>query len=87
LYKITVRSVIDYALPVYIKTLNITEIARLEQIQYRAAKVVIGGLHFTSKDKLNTELGWESIQKRSDILGFKIFLKIHLHETRPLIRS
>ena len=87
LYKITVRSVIDYALPVYLKTLNITEIARLEQIQYRAAKVVTGGLHFTSKDKLNTELGWESIQKRSDILGLNIFHKIHLHETRPLIRS
>jgi hypothetical protein len=87
LYKITVRSVIDYALPVYLKTLNITEIARLEQIQYRAAKVVTGGLHFTSKEKLNTELGWESIQKRSDILGLNIFHKIHLHETRPLIRS
>ena len=63
LHTITVRSVIDYALTVYLKTLNTTEIARLEQIQYMAAKVVTGGLHFTSKDKLNTELGWEYIQK------------------------
>ena len=38
-------------------------------------------------DKLNTELGWESIQKRSEMLGLNIFQKIHLHETRPLIRS
>ena len=54
----------------------------MERIQYSAEKVVTGALHFTSKDKLNTELGWESIRKRSDILGLDIF-----HETRPLIRS
>ena len=87
MYKLTVRSVIDYALPVYCKTLNQTEIARLEQIQYRAAKLVTGALHLTSKDKLNSELGWETIQKRSELLGLNFFHKIHLHETRPLIRN
>ena len=87
LYKITVRSVIDYALPVYFKTLNQTEILRLEQIQYRAAKLVTGALHFSSREKLNIELGWETIQKRSEILGLNIFQKIHLKETRPLIRN
>ena len=87
MYKITVRSVIDYALPVYFKTLKQTEIMRLEQIQYRAAKLVTGALHLTSKEKLNTELGWETIQKRSDFLGLSIFHKIHSHETRPLIRK
>ena len=61
--------------------------ARLENIQYRAAKIVTGALHFTSMEKLNIELGWESIQKRSDILGLNIFQKIHLNETRPLIRK
>ena len=60
---------------------------RLEQIQYRAAKLVTGALHLTSREKLNTELGWETIQKRSDFLGLNIFHKIHSHETRPLIRS
>ena len=40
LYKITVRSVIDYALPVYLKNLKQTEISRLENIQYIAAKIV-----------------------------------------------
>lgn len=40
LYKITVRSVVDYALPVYSKTLQQTEISRLENLQYRAAKIV-----------------------------------------------
>ena len=33
LYKLTVRSVIDYGLPVYFKNLKQTEIARLENLQ------------------------------------------------------
>ena len=87
LYKLTVRSVIDYALPLYCKSLKQTEIARLENIQYRAAKIVTGALHFTSMSKLNSELGWETISKRSEFLGLSMFQKIHLHETRPLIRQ
>ena len=69
------------------KTLNQTEIARLENVQYRAAKLVTGALHFSSKDKLNLELGWETIQCRADMLGLNIFHKIHLQETRPLIQK
>ena len=61
MYKLTVRSVIDYALPVYYKCLTQSQIGRLEDIQYRAGKIVTGALHFTSKEKLNLELGWESI--------------------------
>ena len=87
LYKITVRSVIDYALPVYANNLKVSELARLDKIQYRAAKLVTGALHFTNKEKLNKELGWESFQKRIDFLGLSLFQKIHLHQTRPLIRS
>ena len=49
--------------------------------------MVSGALHYTSKEKLDTELGWETIQKRSDILGLNIFQKINLYETRPLIRK
>ena len=87
LYKLTVRSVIDYALPVYCNTLTQSQLARLENLQYRAAKLVTGTFHFTSREKLNTELGWETIKNRSDNLGLNIFHKIHLHETQPLIRS
>ena len=87
LYKLTVRSVIDYALPLYCKSLKQTEIARLENIQYRAAKIVTGALHFTSMSKFNSELGWETISKRSEFLGLSMLQKIHLHETRPLIRQ
>ena len=83
----TVRSVIDYALPVYCKTLKQTELSRLEKLQYRAAKIVTGAFQFTSREKLNIELGWETIEKRADILGLNMFQKIHLHETRPMIRK
>ena len=87
LYKLTVRSVIDYALPVYYKCLTQLQIGRLENIQYRAGKIVTGALHFTSKEKLNLELGWERIMDRGDLLSLNIFHKIHRHDTRPLIRT
>ena len=87
LYKLVVRSVIDYGLPIYCKQLRQKELARLENIQYRAAIIVTGAYHFTSRDKLNCQLGWESIQKRGDVLGLSIFHKIHKCETRPLIRT
>ena len=87
LYKLTVRSVIDYALPVYYKSLKQTDIARLERLQYKAGKIVTGVLHFTSKEKLNLELGWETIVDRGNMLSLNIFHKIHLHETRPLVRT
>ena len=86
LYKLTVRSVIDYALPVYAYNLKLTELARLDRIQYRAAKLVTGALHFTNKEKLNIELGWENFQSRINFLGLSLFQKIHLYQTRPLIR-
>ena len=38
-------------------------------MQYRAAKLVTGTFQFTSRDKLNLELGWQTIKSRSDNLG------------------
>ena len=49
LYKLTIRSLIDYSLPLFANNLKLTEIKRLENLQYRAARVVIGALNFTSK--------------------------------------
>ena len=87
LYKVTVRSVIDYALPIYSNNLKVTEQNRLEQLQYKAAKLVTGALNFTSREKLNEELGWEPIKKRCEYLGLNIFHKIHVGEARPLITN
>ena len=85
LFKITVRSVIDYVLPLYSNTLKQAKLARL-QLQYRGAKLVSDALHSTSKDKLNKALGWESIKKRIDFLGLCIFHKIHRQESRHLVQ-
>ena len=85
LYKIQIRSCIDYMLPVYYHTLKQTEMARLDRVQYRAGLLASSALFFTSKDKLNVELGWESISERADFLGLTLFHKIHLKETRPLV--
>ena len=87
LYKLTVRSIIDYGLPLYFNTLKETDKARLNRIQYRAAKICTGALHLSSSQKLENDLAWESISDRSDFLGISLFHKIHLHQTRPLIRN
>ena len=87
LYKVTVRSVIDYGLPLYFNNLKQTDILKINRVQYNAAKVVTGALPYTSQEKLEYELGWESIKNRADYLGITIFHKIHLHETRPLVRK
>ena len=84
LYKITVRSVVDYALPLYSNNLKLTDLARLDRLQYKAGKLVTGALHFTSRDKLNIELGWENFQTRIKFLGLSLLQKIHKHETGPL---
>ena len=49
--------------------------------------MVTGALHHTSREKLKEELGWENFKTRINFLGLCFFHKIHLHETRPLIRS
>ena len=48
---------------------------------------MVGALDYTSKENLYKELGWETIQKRIDYLGLSIFQKIHVGETRPLLRK
>ena len=82
LYKITVRSIIDYGLIVFYHTLTQVQMAKLDKIQYSAAKLVTSTLHYTSKEKLFSELGWESI----DYLGLSLFHKIHCNMTRPLTK-
>ena len=64
-----------------------SDLARLEKLQYQAAKICTGALHLTSKDKLNDELAWTSIKTRIDLLGLCLFQKIHNCESRPLIVS
>ena len=63
MYKLTIRSVIDYALSVYHKNVKQKNIARLDKLHYRDSQIVTAALYFTSKDKQNSELGWETLWK------------------------
>ena len=74
-------------MPVYFGNLKLTEQKRLDQIQYRAGKLVTGRLHYTRQRKLNIELGWETMQTRFDCLGYGLFHKIHLGQTQPLVKT
>ena len=87
LYKLLVRSVIDYGLIVYYNSLKSADICRLRQLQYRAAKLCTGALHFTSQSSLEKDLAWESVDDRAMFLGLSLFHKIHLNQTRPLIKK
>ena len=77
----------DCALPLYGNTLQNSELAQLEQLQYRVAKIVTGTFHFTSPEKLIDDLGWKTIKNRIEILGLCIFQKILKYELRPLIKN
>ena len=87
MYKMHVRSCIDYCLPVYGPSLNNTQINKLDQLQYRAARLATMTMKFTSKEKIFKDLGWESIDCRIKYLSLCLFHKIHIYETRPLIRQ
>ena len=71
----------------YYHSLKVTDKAKLDRIQYAAAKVVTGVRHQASKKKLNQELAWEEIKTRATFLGLTLFKKIADHGTRPLIRG
>ena len=87
LYKQQVRSVIDYGLIIFYGTLNQVDIEKLNKIQYQSAKVVTGALHFSSRIKLEQDLGWESLSARNEFLGLSMFYKIAHNSVRPLIRT
>ena len=64
---VTVRSVINYALPLYGNTLKQSELNRLKQLQHRGAEVVTGALNFTSRQTLNDDLVLELIKQDTNL--------------------
>ena len=69
LYKLHVRSSIDYAIVVFGPSLNAQQLRKLDSLNYRAARLVTGALKFTNSVKLLNELGWESTSKRIEYLS------------------
>ena len=49
---------------IYYNNLKQSDIYRLNQIQYRAGKLVTRALHFKSSSMLFLELGWEELSSR-----------------------
>ena len=87
LYKLTIRYLIDYDLLIYFNNLTQKRKDRLNQVEYKSAKVVTGALYDTSRVKLELELGWEPLKARFDFLGLNLFQQIAAGRTRPLIRN
>ena len=87
LYKVCVRSTIEYCLVIFWHTLKQTEKTQIYRIQYRGATLISGALHITSQLRLEQDLSLESIENRAKFLGLSIFHKIHLGLSRPLIKS
>ena len=87
MFKMHVRSCIDYCIQVFGPSLNATQIDKLDKLQYRAARITTMAMKFTSKQKIFIDLGWECIEKRIEFLSLCLFHKIHIYETRSQIRQ
>ena len=82
LYFAFVRSKLEYASIVWD---NCTEAQKeqIEQVQYRAAKIVSGAIHRTSKELVYKELGWHTLSERRQVQRLKVFHKM-VNGTAPV---
>ena len=60
LSKLHVSASIDYCITVFGPCLNLMQIRKLDNLKYRAAKIVTGAQKFTSQGNLLKEKGWEN---------------------------
>ena len=72
-----IQPVIDCGLCIYYHNLKQSDAYQLNQIQYRAGKLIAGALHFTSSLKLNSNLVFEELSDRAKFLGLTVPHKIH----------
>ena len=75
LYFAFVRSKLEYASIVW-DNCTVAQQEQLEQVQYRAGKIVSGGIHRTSKELIYKELGWHSLSERRQTQRLKVFHKM-----------
>ena len=87
LCKSHVRSSIDYCLTVFGPQLNQMQIKQLDNLLYKAAKLVVGAQKYTSQVNLFNEIGWEDTSKRIEYLSLTQFHKIMHRDTTPLIQE
>ena len=81
-YKVFVRPLLDYASAVW-DPYTQKNIDRLEAVQRRAARFVLGRYHNTSSvSRLIRQLGWPSLEQRRREARLSIFRKIQRDEIR-----
>lgn len=76
IYKTFVRPHLDYGDIIYDRPGNFTFIQRVESVQYNACLAITGCFRGTSRDKLYSELGLESLADRRFIRKLIYFYKI-----------
>ena len=64
IYKAFLRPLIDYGDIIYNQPQNEPFCDKIESVQYKATLAITGAIQGTSRDKLNQELGLESLKSR-----------------------
>ena len=64
IYKAFLRLLIDYRDIIYDQPQNESFCDKIESVQYKTALAITGAIQGTSRDKLNQELGLESLKAR-----------------------
>ena len=75
IYKSFVRSHLDYGNIVYDKPNNESFTNNLERVQYKACLSITGAIQGTSRERLNKELGLESLSDRKWVRKLTFFYK------------
>ena len=64
IYKVILRPLIDYGDIIYDQPHNESFCEKIESVQYKAALAITGAIQGTSRDKIDQELGLESLKSR-----------------------
>ena len=70
-----IRPVLEYASPVWSGCTEL-DANKLEDVQLSAARIVTGAMYGTSIEKLNEEVGWQSLAKRREATKLSLMYKI-----------
>ena len=76
IYKLFLRSHLDYGYLIYDKPFNDSFKKKLEKVQYSAALIITGAIKGTSREHLYKELGLESLSYRRWYHKLVFFYKI-----------
>ena len=87
IYKMFVCPHLDYGDIIYDRPNNENFKSKLESIQYNAALAITGAIRGTSREKLYTELGLESVSDRRWFRRLSFFYKIITNASPPYLQN